>query len=62
MFFNCSIASFLVVPIVLPCFVFKSKKRNPLSDTIIAAVLSLLNIGVEKSALLWLMTITSFDF
>jgi predicted permease len=47
--FKFCIASALVVPIILPCFVFKFKKRNPLSDTIIASVLSLLSIFVVKS-------------
>jgi len=60
--FNCSIASFLVAPIILPCFVFKFKKKNPPLDTTIAEVLSLLNIGVVKSKLLLLMTTISFLF
>jgi hypothetical protein len=51
MLLSCSIASFLVAPIILPCFVLKSKKKNPPSDTTIAEVLSLLNIGVVISVL-----------
>jgi hypothetical protein len=60
MLLNCSIASFLVLPIILPCFVLKFKKKNPSLDTTIAEVLSLLNIGVVKSVLLLMITLSLY--